>query len=529
MNDLYILMSNYNYYSSDRTICPISTAMSLSAQEAVVLGNSTEFEEIKAYKLGKKRWSYNQVHLTVVEKGGNRELHSKQALHSGIACDELGDLGGIKYQITLSNDEVITVHLYLVYDYYQIESSVRPLPNKDGMYDWILVNRADCKRCCEGPTLRAIQRLGKLGKRTGSNCSTPQSCKSGVPRTLSRSNSSMKDSRYMYISLDEAVTHVGCCSFRLVGGAYDASSSLIGTSVSPPIRVLANNDVPTGAAHIEMTLQVDSDWAGWENSFQPVRLEFPPISPMSRDMAKEGSTDSLITPKRLSARLRKAMSSGQKRLSHMLNDMETDDPVHLRRTQSMKKGKVDSGPSKMINLTARSGSADLASPFINLKVEDNVELNSQEDQKPLIAWLEELDKDVEQKYYQEREKQIAEYHTQPHASRVFDHAQAIPGAGAGLDTSRMEDPVAAFIQLMMSQSPPKEHIPIIEIPKPTTRQNPFHEHATGPLDTDAEYMDSLLGGIDSAFDTFIPDGNSGLMSKGNPHIASGEPFLSSEF
>ena len=93
----------------------------------------------------------------------------------------------------------------------------------------------------------------------------------------------------------------------------------------------------------------------------------------------------------------------------------------------------------------------------------------------------------------------------------------------------MEDPVAAFIQLMMSQSPPKEHIPIIEIPKPTTRQNPFHEHATGPLDTDAEYMDSLLGGIDSAFDTFIPDGNSGLMSKGNPHIASGEPFLSSEF
>jgi len=504
--------------------------MSLSTQEAVVLGNSTEFQEIRAYKLGKKRWSYNQVHLTVVERDGNRELHSKQAMHSGVACDDLGDLGGIKYQITLSNDEVVTVHLYLVYDYYQIESSVRPQPNKSGTYDWILVNRADCKRCCEGPTLRAIQRLGKLGKRTGSNCSTPQSCKSGGPRTLSRSNSSMKDSRYMYISLDEAVTHVGCRSFRLVGGAYDASSSLIGTSVSPPIRVLANNDVPTGAAHIEMTMQVDSSWKGWENSFQPVKLEFPPISPAGRDMAKEGSSDSLITPKRLSARLRKAMSSGQKRLSHMLDDMEDEDPVYLRRTQSMKKGKSDDIANRTINLTARTGSADLASPFTNLKVQDSVERKSLDDPKSLMAWLDDLDNEVQQKDYQESEKQRFECSQQPNASQVFDNGHAIPVAGAPApDTARLDDPVAAFIHLMMSQSPPKDHVPIIEIPKPPARQSPFYQDVAESLDADAEYINSLLGGIDSTFDSCIQDGDPDLMCKGNSLIASGEPFLSSEF
>lgn len=519
-------MSTLNYYSSDRTICPIATAMSLSAQETAVLQNSTEFEEIKAYKLGKKRWSYNQIHLTIVEKDGNRELHSKQAMHSGVASEELGDLGGIKYQITLSNDEVITTHLYLVYDYYQVENSARPKPNRFGKYDWILVNRADCRRCCEGPTLRAIQRLGKLGKRTGSNCSTPQSCKSVGPRTLSRSNSSMKDSRYMYISLDEAVTHVGCRSFRLVAGAFDASSSLIGTSVSPPIRVLANNDVPTGAAHIEMTMHVDSSWNGWENSFQPVRLAFPPISPAGRDIAKDGSSDSLITPKRLSARLQKAVSSGQKRLSHMLDGMDDDDRVNLRRTQSMKKVKSGDVSRTTINLTARTGSADLASPFTKLKMEDQVERKSVDDPKSLLAWLEDLDNEIQQRNYHEQERQQIEYNQQPTAPQIFDNGGRVM---VNSDTSKMDDPVAAFVQLMMSQSPPKDHIPIVEIPKQSHRQSPFYQDANEQLASDAEYIDSLLGGIESTFDSCIRDGDTNLACKGSTLRASGEPFLSPDF
>lgn len=499
-------MSGLSYYGSDRTICPISTAMSLSAQEMVSRGNGVDFEEIKAYKLGKKRWSYNQIQITILEKDGNRELHSKQALHSGTACEDLGDVGGIKYQITLSNDEVVTIHMFLVYDYYQIDSSVRPQPNKSGMYEWILVNRADCKRCCEGPTLRAIQRLGKLGRRTGSNCSTPQSCSSTAPRTLSRSNSSMKDSRYMYVSLDEAVTHVGCRSFRLVCGAYDASCSIIGTSVSPPIKVLANNDVPTGAAHIEMSMYVDSTWKGWENSFQPVKLEFPPISPAGRDVARDGSSDSLMTPKRLSARLRKAMSSGQKRLSYMLDDMEDDYPASLRRTQSMKKGKSDDATRRTINLTARTGSADLASPFTNLQVGDTVERKCVNDAKSLMAWLEELDTEIQQRDFQETESQIAEYNQHAGVPPMFDNRhRGTQAMACGPDATKNEDPVAAFVQLMMSQSPPKEHIPIIEIPKFSSRPSPFHQDAITPLDTGSEYIDSLIGGLHSTFDSCIQD------------------------
>ena len=44
---------------------------------------------------------------------------------------------------------------------------------------------------------------------------------------------------------------------RLVAGAYDShGQNLLGTALSPPIRVLANNDVPTGAAFIPLTIEV---------------------------------------------------------------------------------------------------------------------------------------------------------------------------------------------------------------------------------------------------------------------------------
>ncbi len=41
----------------------------------------------------------------------------------------------------------------------------------------------------------------------------------------------------MYLSMDEACTHVGARSFRLVAGIYNRQGSrLLGTAVSPPIR-----------------------------------------------------------------------------------------------------------------------------------------------------------------------------------------------------------------------------------------------------------------------------------------------------
>lgn len=55
--------------------CPVLTERHTSLQEACGM----ECPEIRAYKLGKKRWSYNQVELVIVEGGGSRQLHVQQA------------------------------------------------------------------------------------------------------------------------------------------------------------------------------------------------------------------------------------------------------------------------------------------------------------------------------------------------------------------------------------------------------------------------------------------------------------------
>lgn len=61
----------------------------------------------------------------------------------------------------------------------------------------------------------------------------------------------------MYLSIDEAGTHVGVKRFRLIAGVYDESGEeLLGTACCPPIRVLSNNDVPGGAAHITLAVTI---------------------------------------------------------------------------------------------------------------------------------------------------------------------------------------------------------------------------------------------------------------------------------
>jgi hypothetical protein len=73
-----------------------------------------------------------------------------------------------------------------------------------------------------------------------------------------------QDPRFMYLSLDEACTHVDAAAFRLVAGIYNRQGTrLLATSVSQPIRVLANNDMPTGAARILLDAQLPADWEGW--------------------------------------------------------------------------------------------------------------------------------------------------------------------------------------------------------------------------------------------------------------------------
>ena len=61
----------------------------------------------------------------------------------------------------------------------------------------------------------------------------------------------------MYCAIDEAGSHVGSKSFRLVVGVYSQTGKdLLGSACSQPIRVVANNAIPHGAAHIPLPVTV---------------------------------------------------------------------------------------------------------------------------------------------------------------------------------------------------------------------------------------------------------------------------------
>ena len=90
--------------------CPIRTELPISLQEA----SGVDIAEIKAYKLGKKRWSYNQVELVVCQEGSLKQLGVKQAVHVG-TTQGTADCG-VTFQIQLANDEKLCLEAYLAYD-----------------------------------------------------------------------------------------------------------------------------------------------------------------------------------------------------------------------------------------------------------------------------------------------------------------------------------------------------------------------------------------------------------------------------
>ncbi|KAK9845616.1 hypothetical protein WJX84_008808 [Apatococcus fuscideae] len=76
--------------------------------------------------------------------------------------------------------------------------------------------------------------------------------KSGATRTKN-GEARTREENFLYLSIDEACGHVGSNTdcFRLVFGVFaEDTGRSIGTACSPPLRVLANNDVPGGAPHI---------------------------------------------------------------------------------------------------------------------------------------------------------------------------------------------------------------------------------------------------------------------------------------
>eukprot|EP00887_Chlorella_sp_A99_P003945 scaffold11.g3945.t1 len=305
----------------DALPCPVQTASGWSWQERAAGG---QVPDIRAYKLGKKRWSYNQVELLVHEAGGDRQLSVRHSVSVGSeALSEDVRESAVCFHMQLSNGHKVHFHAFLCYEepdppgsrLSMRPSSARrqaaaaaaahggasgsgasgggggPALQQEGSegsgasggasdggggqpHTWYLVARATCRKGCCGPVLRAIQRFGRLGKRQASggagapavSDSDADNAPSNNNNSNGNSNRNMKDPRFMYLSFDEAGTHVGGRSFRLLAAMYEAGGRggrLLGAAVSPPVKVLANNDVPTGAAHIQLHMEVDAAWEGW--------------------------------------------------------------------------------------------------------------------------------------------------------------------------------------------------------------------------------------------------------------------------
>ena len=179
---------------------------------------------------------------------------------------EDGPAGGIEesmlsYELTLNNKSKVLLNVYVVYSVPTEEVAEDGKP----VYTWKLVKRGYCKRGCKGPILKAIQRFGKLGRR----CSEIWSSTNYNTKQLQQAANS-KDHRFLFISIDEACTHVAMgdkkTRFRLLFSVDDASTGeRIGSAVSAPIRVLANNDAPNGAAYINMPVPLPDGWEGWDS------------------------------------------------------------------------------------------------------------------------------------------------------------------------------------------------------------------------------------------------------------------------
>lgn len=176
----------------------------------------------------------------------------------------------ISYRVHLSDSTHVIATFYLVYPE-PSSSLVHQGSNcvtvkRTTEYSWSLVTRDHCKKACKGPLLHPLRRFGVLGYRFNG---------SAAKKANNIGSKQVKQSKYMYFAIDEAGTHVGSKTFRLVVAIHDETGTkLLGTSCSQPIRVVANNDIPRGAAHISLVATIRRDQADQ----QPFSVRRPDVS-----------------------------------------------------------------------------------------------------------------------------------------------------------------------------------------------------------------------------------------------------------
>ena len=185
----------------------------------------------------------------------------------------------LEYELLLRTGQKVWCVIYLVYAEPLAPGAAEAAGAPGQGYVWAPVTRAHCTKGCSGPILSAIQRFGKQGKVQGDGD------RAAASTDAADGGERWKDTRHLFISIDEASNHVqpgpsACRQFRLLLGAYDEERNLLGTSLSSPIRVLANNDVPKGAARIEFDCSLSAGWAGW--STKPTERLQPKLPHLKR-------------------------------------------------------------------------------------------------------------------------------------------------------------------------------------------------------------------------------------------------------
>ena len=115
----------------------------------------------------------------------------------------------LEYELRLYTGRVARAVVYLVYAEPLRESA--PGVKKVGVHDsqgycWLPVVRERFVKGCEGPILSAIQRFGKQGRTQKSTASQKDSAH--VAKAKPTAEDKWKDSRNLFVSIDEASNHV---------------------------------------------------------------------------------------------------------------------------------------------------------------------------------------------------------------------------------------------------------------------------------------------------------------------------------
>ncbi|KAL2610462.1 hypothetical protein R1flu_029035 [Riccia fluitans] len=240
-------MTGKAIYNGPNVFCPVSTSSPFAT------GGDNQ-SELRAYKLGKQKCSFNQVEL-IINDIGNGRITAMRISHAietpvGLEVDEVLRESCLKFNVGFINSKRIYLYVYLVYATphrsSQLGNQVPPA------YHWIPVTRENCRKGCKGPVIRGLQRFGRMPRRKAE---------------VSNDEDSWKQPHHLYIAIDEASGHHNTSSFRLLLAAYDEKKELLGTTVSNSIRVFANNDAPLGPACFNIHFNIKGGWGTSTSEF----------------------------------------------------------------------------------------------------------------------------------------------------------------------------------------------------------------------------------------------------------------------